>query len=172
MPGYDIHDNGGRPFHVKVHPTSVEIFRQDYDENTNQFVVGKSIMDVPYKKLFIGDNDKNFPLYEKKGVDKGNSILLLRADSTYQFIGESIKTFKTIDGDKILNYYSPVGNNDVPYPYAVGEKYTYLMIERVYLPNDVLDLKEGPYEQYYGFVGSLAKKDAKRLNMRTLVKRR
>jgi hypothetical protein len=149
---YDIHDNGGKPFRVVVDGKTAIIFKQDYDEEADVLRIGKKLLELSFKEIFIGDNDKNQEHYEPKGADKGNTILLKLTDTKYQFIGLSIQTFETIKGENILKYYSPVGNNDVPYPYAVGEKYTYLMIESVYIPIEVLDANEGPYEQYYGYV--------------------
>ena len=141
---YEIHDNGGTPFIVDVDSKSKKatVFKNNYNEDTNNFIIGKKLLEIPYKEIFIGDNDKKQEYYSEKGVYKGNSILLKLSEYKYQYIGESIKTFETVKGDKIKKYYSPVGNNDVPYPYAVGEKYTYLMIETVYIPNEVLDSNE------------------------------
>ena len=170
---YDIHDNGGKPFRVVVDGKTAIIFKQDYDEEADVLRIGKKLLELSFKEIFIGDNDKNQEHYEPKGADKGNTILLKLTDTKYQFIGLSIQTFETIKGENILKYYSPVGNNDVPYPYAVGEKYTYLMIESVYIPNEVLDANEGPYEQYYVHVhkNKNIKKLAKKLPMKTIVKR-
>jgi hypothetical protein len=56
----------------------------------------------------------------------------------------------------ILLFRSPIGNSDVPYPFAQDSEYTYLMIEGVKLPNsDLSDLREvtkpfDPYGRYYG----------------------
>ena len=168
---YDIHDNGGRPFRVVVDGKTAIVFKQDYEADVLR--IGKKLLEIPFKEIFIGDNDKNQEHYSAKGDDKGNTILLKLTESKYQFIGLSIQTFETVNNDTILKYYSPVGNNDVPYPYAVGEKYTYLMIESVYIPNEVLDMNEGPYEQYYGHVNKYKgiKKLAKHLIMKTIIKR-
>jgi hypothetical protein len=54
-----------------------------------------------------------------------------------------------------MSYYSPVGNNDVPYPYAIDSKNNYyLMIEDVILNNtkeliNFLINNNDPYEYYY-----------------------
>jgi hypothetical protein len=40
----------------------------------------------------------------------------------------------------IEKYYSPVGNSAVPYPYAVGQKYVYLMLDNEYEPVEDFDL--------------------------------
>ena len=48
----------------------------------------------------------------------------------YLYIGSEIYSFNTIEDDVIIDYFSDIGNNDVPYPYAIGEKYIYFMLER------------------------------------------
>ena len=55
----------------------------------------------------------------------------------YIYIGSEIYSFTTGNGKEnaIVKYISPIGNNDVPYPYAISGKYTYLMIEDVILDN-------------------------------------
>jgi len=70
----------------------------------------------------------------------GNSLLLkVRRDKNeYVFIGESVFFFATPADDPIFEYHSPVGNSAVPYPYAIGKKYTYLMIEMIFVPNSTL----------------------------------
>ena len=56
----------------------------------------------------------------------GNTILLECEDSKYvYFSGLEISEIR-ID-DKILSYISLTGNNMIPYPFAVGEKYTYFL---------------------------------------------
>jgi hypothetical protein len=76
----------------------------------------------------------------------GNSILLEIKKKSYVYIGSEIFAFKT-DND-ITDYVSPVGNNDVPYPYAIdSEMNYYLMIENVKLK--ILTNQEDPYKYYY-----------------------
>ena len=68
----------------------------------------------------------------------------------YLFIGHEIYSFVTPD-DVIQEYYSPVGNNAVPYPYAIGEHRTYFMLDRVSVPNELLYPDKDGYGQFYGF---------------------
>jgi hypothetical protein len=96
---YKTHDNGGRPFEVVVYPSKIEVFRLSEKEN-------KKIFTSNYKKIFLGDKPK------------GNSILILNNYGKYTYIGTEIYSFRTRDGEKIKQYYSPVGNSDVPYPYS------------------------------------------------------
>ena len=84
----------------------------------------------------------------------GNSILAEISSGKYLYIGESVFTFNTGPESKspITKYISPVGNNDVPYPFAVDDRFAYLMIENVKIPVSALDMTQkpfDPYTQYY-----------------------
>lgn len=143
------HDNGGRPFLVKDLATEVSVYKQSDEKSFTQ------LFNVKYEKIFIGDD-------MDKGQHKGNSILLKLSKHKYMFIGWNISTFKVPK-----NYYSPIGNNDVPYPYAIGEKYTYLMLENVYIPTELLDFSDDVYNYYYNFFN----KKVKSLRMKLMVDR-
>lgn len=151
-------DNGGYPFVVVDHGGSVDIYKRDFDYDTHEdhTFESKKLKELNYTKLFVGEH--------------GSSLLLQHKDGTYTYIGINVKTFKPVNGEKILNFFSPIGNNDVPYPYAIGENYTYLISEDVYIPNSELDLKDDVYMQYYA---NRKKKDnpAKPIKFKTLVKR-
>ncbi len=149
---YLIYDNGNRPFSVYVHVDNriVHIYTHgdDYAADAKSEVIEehiKSLNDVT--KVFIGKsylysyevcelgrlmsptivrNDNGDPVFS----DVGNSILL-QLDDCYLFIGWDIYTFKT--DEKITNYYSVVGNNNVPYPVAIGEHNAYMMLDKVYI---------------------------------------
>jgi hypothetical protein len=43
-----------------------------------------------------------------------------------------------------------MGNNEVMYSYAVGKLYTYLLMEDVAIPNNLLKPSDDPYGLYYG----------------------
>jgi len=149
---YEIHDNGGRPFVVEVNPSKkeVEVFLNESMEG-GTYIKGKSIYHTRYKSIFIGE-DKT-PEYKDKTAEmksKGNSILLHISGATYVYIGHMIQSFQTRDGENINQYYSPIGNSDVPYPYAIGEHHTYFMLDMETIPNERLDLKMDGYPQFYG----------------------
>jgi len=80
----------------------------------------------------------------------GNTILLKLSEKQYIYIGGEIYRFDVITGDKITAFFSDVGNNDVPYPYAVGEKYIYILMEyAVAIEKSWFNMKESIYDQYY-----------------------
>lgn len=155
---YEIHDNGNLPFVVYDFGDHVDIYQQQYDYNTKKYVIVKKLFgNLKYTKLFAGDNDLENPNSLKKGVAKGNSVLLhVGPSNKYVYVGDGIREFTTVD--EIVKYYSPVGNSDVPYPYAVGVSNTYFMLSNgtvkegpkyYYASNRDLDMTTDAYAQFY-----------------------
>jgi hypothetical protein len=139
---YYIHDNRSRPFKVEINGNNIQVFKyitDDAYEEYNKNNYTKLSLELKTDEIFIG-KDKNDP------KNKGNSILVRKGDE-YYYIGDSIYKFKP--NDAIIKYVSPVGNNDVPYPYAVGEDNIYLMIENIYFDKYILPQHTDPYEFYY-----------------------
>lgn len=141
---YDIHNNGSVPFVVTVTDDSIEIYRVSHDENDTGELeeTGRELIEeiTDYKELYIGKDPSN-------GANDGNSILIQIKPKTYMFIGETIYTFTPFD--PIEYFDSPVGNSDVPYPYAVGTENTYLLTEQVYVPNSAVAEGTDPYQVFY-----------------------
>ena len=150
MKSYKMLDNGGEPFVADVSPSQIEIYRQNYQENTESYNRDKKIVDTSYKKIFIGDNLLKDKAAAPKGMYPGNSLLIQTGKGKYIYSGHEIYSFETRDDEEIKEYYSPVGNSHVPYPYAVGENFTYFMLDKETIPNDLLNLKEDAYGQFYG----------------------
>ena len=178
---YEIIDNGATPFVVFDYGGKVEVYNQHYDEESNEYIMQGKIMDAKYIKIFIGDNDLNDPSYDlEKGSGRGNTILLQTSKHSYTYIGDGIRSFSTKDEDVIQNYYSPVGNNAVPYPYAIGNKNVYLMLDDTYEPVENFDLTKDVYTQYYGWNSNNSDSDSetktenkkyKKYKIKTLFKR-
>lgn len=143
LKSYNIYDNGGIPFIVKIKsPTLIDVY-----SNVNTETPYK-LFTIRYNKLFIGDNLLQDSHSAKKGKYAGNSILVETGKNQYLYIGSEIYSFTT--KDKILKFYSPLGNSAVPYPYAVGEELTYFLLDKKTIPNDLLNLKMDGYAQFYG----------------------
>ena len=131
MKSLTTHDNGTRPFRVDIYDDIVKV----YVSKNNEYVPTKYKY-KNYVKVF-------------KGIDKiskihGNSILI-QMKTKYVFIGDSIYEFKT--NDVITKFYSSIGNSDVPYPIAVGEKNIYFMLDKVFSPLSVF--KEDKYKTFH-----------------------
>ena len=137
---------------------AVDVFRQNESHENGKKVLARGGLD----KVFVGYHPGN---ESGKKKEVGNSILVKKGNK-YVYIGESVKEFVTTDN--IKKYVSPVGNSAVPYPFAVGDQYTYLMLEGKALPNTSLKGKKDPYEEYYF---SKTAPGVKTFSMKTLVRR-
>lgn len=149
---YKIHDNGSTPYIVYDYGNKIDVYYNKYDKDTEKVVLEGKLLEIPYKKIFVGDNELNLKDYLAKGKAKGNTILVENKNGKYTYIGDGIREFSLKD-DEIIDLYSPVGNGDVPYPYAVGKQNTYFLLNKtVYVENDKLNLDIDAYSQYYGFI--------------------
>lgn len=151
---YYTHNNGGRPYKVVININNIQIFNNYSDKLLLDF-------DNP-EKVFVGESPKTSMTEYSNGYGDdfiGNSVLVKSDEKTYYFIGHNI--FKFTTESEIVNYVSEVGNNDVPYPYAIDSKGKYyLMIEDIILEKITDEFKKDPYQYYY-------KKDIK--NMTNIV---
>lgn len=157
---YEIHDNGGIPFVVEVRDDTICIYYAEQDDQNEdgygygdeyKIVKGEMITETSYEKVWIGDNDNDFNTngYTEKDIYPGNSILVHLSHEKYMYIGSEIYEFNVQDGDQIEKYFSPVGNNDVPYPYAIGKKMVYFMLEKNFVPIETIDINLDCYTQLY-----------------------
>jgi hypothetical protein len=138
---YKIHDNGATPFKVAdmAGSTAWIYVASKWDKKNPDadptYTLWKK---VPYKTLYLA-----------KDAQKGNSLLLKLAAGRYMYIGDRIYEFNTIGGEEVLEYRSPIGNSDVPYPWARTATHTYLMIEDTVIENAVLPARAQPYDEFY-----------------------
>jgi len=135
---YFIHDNGGRPFKIIIKDNNIDIFACN---DFNKLI--KSYKNLKY--IFI---PKGIDTYGHiKFIDRGNTILAHISGNKYVCIAESIFEFET-NNEKILEYHSPIGNSDVPYPLAVGENNIYFLIGKAQSGYVSKDYFEGFQKEY------------------------
>ena len=141
---YQLDSDGWEEYRNKHHTTKNGTYKCGYydDEKINEFY-NMLVFKTKYKDIFIGED----PAWS---AAKGNSILVNKNDKDYIFIGECVYVFQP--EDKIVKYFSPVGNSNVPYPYAIGEKYIYFMIDYnfVLLNGFTQSELDDPYMKLYG----------------------
>ena len=121
---YMTHDNGGRPFMVILweKPKRVEIFEVKSDETKGHTMLVLRI-ECQVQEWWIGISEENEFTTFGGGYGPnfdGNSILIHVHDNEYIFVGERIFSFQP--AFPIVDFKSPVGNNDVPYPYALAAR--------------------------------------------------
>jgi hypothetical protein len=149
---FTILDNGDEPFVVEVYPKHLEVYYQILQEEESNraskavYKRGKQILATPFQKLFVGNN--YFKL-ERYGTKQGNSLLVQLGNIEYLYIGSEIYSFNSRDDDPIVAYASPVGNSGVPYPYAIGKKYVYYMLNKSTLPIELLHDPTLGYDEMY-----------------------
>ena len=157
---YQIHDNGGRPFLIDVQNGTVTVYKQFRTQVWGQETVynmARPVKRFEAEKVFIGKSPRIGMTEFSGGFGPrydGNSILLHLEDLDYVFIGWEIYSFKA--RAEIVKYVSPIGNSDVPYPYAIDEdNNTYLMIQDTVILADEegnlpwKQLSDEPYEYFY-----------------------
>lgn len=164
METYITLDNDGKPFKVNINnkTKSLTVFKLTRIEFDNNYKVisteyNKKVVDTKFLNVFIGKSPKNKLTSFSKGYGKkfdGNTILAQIKSNTYMYIGETIYTFEVDSDETILAYQSPVGNNFVPYPYAISNKRVYFLLERKMVPLDVFPrpIKVSTKEDLYGFL--------------------
>ena len=148
---YMIHDNYSVPFIVDVSAGKATVFKTTFEDN-KAFEKAGVLMEIAYKQIWIGDNMLGRKYYPKKGVYKSNSILIHAAGGKYVFVGHIMMEFSLQPGDTVVQYNSPVGNNDVPYPSIVGKDFIYFMWEAAhdgpgYTPAAPFDKKKNATNQ-------------------------
>lgn len=160
---YFTHDNGSRPFKVTIIGRTIDIYEAKYPDLSLPdkyrdlvYYEYRRTYQVPLKgKIFIGTDPENIyewrPEHFKAWI--GNSILAELDTGRYLFIGDAVFEFQTANNKSgITLFRSPVGNNDVPYPFAMDNEYVYLLIEYVRVAKNNINLTQkpfDPYSQYY-----------------------
>ena len=121
-------------------------------------------MDLSYKAIWLG-SPKSMAFGD---WEKGNTVLIQTGATKYVLVcRDTVEEFSIDGGDLILDFFNPIGNNDVPYPYIVGKKNVYILLESVSVPKEALDLSADVYGQWYGGAAEL-KKMAKKIVGKTL----
>ena len=161
---YLIHDNGGRPFVVYFDQLKGEgeayIYKMEddkyyWEDGIETWMYTKLVKRFEYEQIHVGESPLNDSTEFSGGhgdAFDGNSILFDIGKNKYIYVGSIVYQFKMLDG--FQKYWSPVGNSDVPYPFIVGNKYVYMMLDKGYVDKDkfAIDVDENTdlYHNYYG----------------------
>lgn len=169
---YYIHNNGGRPYMVCVKQNDVYIYAQHNSHDDYYYenpTYEKLVKHLNVLKVFVGKSPSMKMTKFSGGIGPGfdgNTILLQIGKYKYMHISAKIRTFTT-DNDEITHFVSPVGNNDVPYPFAIGGKYVYEFwstgsyIDKKYFVGRDLDGIDERIFEYKPFFTSLSEKKRK-----------
>ena len=133
---------------------NIEKKSKDFNVNTSTFANNTPYMEIKYEEIYIGYDNINEGYYDKEykkdlkdGI--GNTILFKMKDKSYMFVYDMISVFNL--SDEIVEFRSPIGNNDVPYPYIIGTEYTYALVDGnkiQYYKNSDLNGNKQPNDPY------------------------
>jgi len=144
---YVITDNGAKPWIVEDFPKQKKaiIYRNNGD-NLTQIVDPVKVTEVKYTALWPSSDSSAFGDW-----NKGNTVLIQKSKDTFVLVYRAVSEFKILD--QPVKYMSPIGNNDVPYPYLIGTEYVYFLVDNgdfKYVPLSDLDLTKDVYGQLWG----------------------
>jgi hypothetical protein len=164
---YLIHDNGGCPFEVAIDENKNRAIVRLYDcDHSYESCITEDpnpILDISFTECFLGGPLPKVFIDDDYKFEWGNSILLhiptteIEITDSYKYIYIGMNIFEFTSQYLITEFLSPIGNNDVPYPFARSKKETFLLVEDAILDNNILK-EEGqiytsmahcPYRLYY-----------------------
>lgn len=156
MKTFFIHDNGGRPFRVEIEGSNVRVLKKSKTDNPDDTEYSKEVATFVAKDVYIGKSSGKTKACDHTASQAklfdGNSILLHIKDKTYVYIGHEIYGFQMLDDFDA--YYSPVGNNDVPYPHVLGKTYVYFLLDKKYVERARFPPKQVWEEAFVPFMGT------------------
>jgi len=144
---YFITDNGGKPWIVEDFSKDHKaIIYRNHGDNVNDIVDPVKVGEMKYMALWTSSDSSAFGDWKK-----GNTILIQKSKDTFVLVYRNVSEFKVLD--EPIKFMSPIGNNDVPYPYLIGTKYVYFLVDSgdfKYVLKDDLDLRTDVYSQLWG----------------------
>ena len=118
------------------------------DANVYVYIYEKYEFDPPFlsyhaQNIFIGKS-KVCQMTEFSGagdkIDFDGKTLLLECESNEYVYTSGLETFQFKTDDRSIDYISLMGNNMVPYTFAIGEKYTYFISTHYkFIENDKIE---------------------------------
>ena len=189
----EIVDNGPGGLIAFFGSGGADVHRRIYDADYKT-VGTKLVRSIRYTRVWVGKDPR--PEVRDR---RGHSLLLATPEGKLVWVGNmGVQEFALAPEDSVKAFVSEIGNASVPYPYVRGAKNTYLLLERVIVPNQDLDVpaefvnewatakgkpakpasrmidgRKDPYGHFYARQGrgNELPKGVRRMRMRTLVRR-
>lgn len=145
---YFIHWNGGRHYKVGINKNAITVAELDSDNknirptnnNESKYIIHFekcNFAEWKYDKFMTFKTFEGYWYGFDASADRlhGNSLLInINNNNEYMFIGLYILLFKT--NEKIVDFIAYIGNNDIPYPVAVGSENLYFFLDdNIYVIN-------------------------------------
>lgn len=143
---YTTHFATKRPYTVKISKTMIEIFNEKQE---------KIYTVTDFDGYWYGHDYSPYQIH-------GNTILIKLNKHQYIRVGGSFGVYKFDTQDEIYDYDSSLGNNDIPYTIAFGNKFTYFnkrMIKNADLEKFGVELRGENNNKIYGIYYGQTLKD-------------
>jgi len=141
---YRVHDNGGRPFEVTASYEAIIVKSLDTESSSDDLVYTKTVLEIKsFDGLWWGFDNGKRKFMRNEEPEHGSSILVKVTNKEYIFIGWKIQSFST--DETIIDYASPIGNSDVPYPVAYGKNNLYFMLESEFTSRQMFNIDTNFY---------------------------
>lgn len=144
-------NNGANYWLVEDFPKEkrVIIYKYNVDPKTGKEENVK-VTEMNYTALWIPHKDSGKFM---EGI-WSKSTFVIQNKNTFVLVYNSISKFTLRPGDSPVKYMSPVGNNDSPYPYLIGEKFLYFFVsDAEFAPKESFDFSKDINNQYLGING-------------------
>lgn len=150
---YDTHNNGMTPYRVVDNPSAKRITvsesndsldsdeENDMDNGIYIQKYHKPCLNFKYEQIWIG-NGNVYGIKKQDDFSLGNAILVQQDAKTIIFIGHDIQEISLTDNEFVTEFVSLVGNNDVPYPYFLTNKWCYLILENIKIPIEMVPARK------------------------------
>lgn len=166
---YFILYNGFTPFCVYINESNNDVHVYEYkdkdeceeedDDGYNGLSFFSELVAIYNPvKIFIGKSPlTNQTLFSEAHGPyfDGNTILLKMDTNKYIFIGLAVYSFTT--AHEIVSFFSPVGNNNVPYAYAVDSEENYYFLSDIcgIMKIDDVSKRSDPYSYLYSVIHNI-----------------
>lgn len=153
---YQTHWNGDRVFRVHIHAERRLAFASCVEPTRRRGAACPPFLDslFSFEGLWIGTSEKNDLTSSGGGYGPrfdGNTLLfhVISPDhgSVYVYFGSALKCFRS--KEPIVDFTSPVANNDVPCPFARTAVGSYYLLETDELLRLPAGVEASPYELCY-----------------------
>lgn len=147
---YFTHFNTSRPFAVYINKNNKKVYVYKKEEDDYISTYTHFVAYFEPKQVFIGESPLNESTRFCGGhgeIFDGNSILLKMDKNSYVFIGNMIFSFKS--KHEIVIFVSPIGNNNIPYPYAIDNEKNYYFLLGMNCGVLKATNDGDPYDYYY-----------------------
>lgn len=136
-------------------------YKENFDDNKkSRIFYTKLVKKFKYEHLFVGKSYKN-PMTKIEGTYgkrfDGNNLLFYLGNKKYISVGWSIYSFTT--EDKITIFHSPLNDYLTPFPFAVGEKYVYLITDAKFINRNKFNVNVDKSTDLYSYFHSLRTED-------------